>query len=49
MTDEERDRAIEWLKREVSDAASYAHKAMWFSMIAACCGVILILRAGGFL
>jgi len=49
MTDDERDRSIEWLKREVSDAVGYAHKAMWFSAIAAICGILSGLRAAGFL
>jgi|KBSSwiStaDraftv2_1062776.scaffolds.fasta_scaffold170046_4 hypothetical protein len=49
MTDDARDRSIEWLKREISDTAGYAHKAMWFSAIAAMCGILSVLRMGGFL
>jgi hypothetical protein len=45
-----RDReTLEWLKREVSDTAGYAHKAMWFALVAAVCGIALVLRAGGLL
>ena len=49
MTDDERDRSIEWLKREVADTAGYAHKVVWFSAIGAICGILSGLREGGFL
>ncbi len=38
---------LEWLKRETKAAADCAHKAMWYSLIAAICGFVLILKAGG--
>ncbi len=41
--------SLEWLKREVQDTAAMAHKAMWYSAIAMVCGIVLVLKAGGFL
>lgn len=41
--------ALERLRAEVHEAADYAHKAMWWAALAAIAGLVLVLKAGGFL